>query len=236
MTPAGFDFAWTKRQTSLLQKVEQFTVDTELQDLDMKKLLLLTAREPSKAHIFNHASMAHNNHFYFSGLSPTPDMPVPPFLKKELEAAFSSIETLRREFIFTAAAMFGPGFIWLVKYDFCRYRILPTYIAGSPYPGAHWRRQPVDLNNAPPITEGMSYFNYDQDASKANVSNRPPGGVELEPLLCLNTWEQAWAYDFGYELDGHGGKINFTQAWWRYIDWEKVQSRAKMTQGDFKGA
>lgn len=236
MTPESFDMAWVKRQTSLLQKIDQYTADTELQDMEVKYLLLKTAREPPLAHIFNHASMAHNNHFYFSGLSPTPDMPIPPFLKKELEAAFSSIETLRREFIFIAAGMFGPGFVWLVKHDFGQYRVLPTYLAGSPYSGAHWRRQPADMNTAPPITTGMDYFHNAQAVHKGPIGDRPPGGIDVEPLLCLNTWEQTWAYDFGYEIDSAGGKAAFAKAWWRYIDWEKVQSRAKMTQGDFRGA
>jgi Fe-Mn family superoxide dismutase len=32
---------------------------------DMKSLLIETARNPQQAAIFNHASMAWNNHFYF---------------------------------------------------------------------------------------------------------------------------------------------------------------------------
>ena len=58
----------------------------------------MTAREPNQAPIFNYASMAHNNHFFFQGISPT-GTPMPDALRNELEASFSSIETLRREFI-----------------------------------------------------------------------------------------------------------------------------------------
>lgn len=35
---------------------------------DMKSLLIETARNPQQAAIFNHASMAWNNHFYFQSI------------------------------------------------------------------------------------------------------------------------------------------------------------------------
>lgn len=36
--------------------------------MDTKTLLLNTARDPATANTFNYASMAHNNHLYFSTL------------------------------------------------------------------------------------------------------------------------------------------------------------------------
>lgn len=49
-------------------------------------------------------------------------------------------------------AMFGPGFVWLVKNaQSTELRILTTYLAGSPYTAAHWRRQGLDMN-----TQGIS--------------------------------------------------------------------------------
>jgi Fe-Mn family superoxide dismutase len=39
-----------------------------MKDWDPKTLLLNTARDPAQAMIFNYASMAHNNHFFFSSL------------------------------------------------------------------------------------------------------------------------------------------------------------------------
>ncbi|KAL8653659.1 MAG: hypothetical protein Q9226_003758, partial [Calogaya cf. arnoldii] len=50
--------------------------------------------------------------------------------------------------------MFGPGYVWLVKRtqasinESMKLSILATYNAGSPYPGAHFRQQPVDMNTA----------------------------------------------------------------------------------------
>jgi Fe-Mn family superoxide dismutase len=88
--------------------------------------------------------MAHNNDFFFRSLAPSP-VAMPETLKTGFEESFGSIETLRREMLMTANAMFGPGFVWLVLKG-KRFAVLPTYLAGSPYPQAHWRQQSTDMN------------------------------------------------------------------------------------------
>ncbi|PFH56016.1 hypothetical protein XA68_17199 [Ophiocordyceps unilateralis] len=233
MTPEGFSVAWTYRQTSLLEKVNRMVGDTERDDMDLKTLILNTAREPSLAALFNNASMAYNNNFYFDCLSPTPDVPIPTHLSKELEASFSSIETMRREFIITADAMFGPGFIWLVKTGVADYRLLVTYLAGSPFSGAHWRHQPSDLNTVGYKGTAYAYFHSMSSIHKDRDLLTPPGGIDVEPLLCLNTWEHAWLHDWGFAMDGVGGKLHFAESWWRYINWEVVSTRSKINR-EFK--
>jgi Fe-Mn family superoxide dismutase len=208
---------------------------TELEDKDTKTIALLTAREPSQAPIFNYASMAHNNHFFFQGIAPQ-GTPMPANLREELEAAFSSIETLRREFVITASAMFGPGFVWLVKTPAGNdYRLLTTYLAGSPYPGAHWRAQPTDMNTLGSGGSARGFYGNKGPASGSS-QNLPPGGVNLQPLLCLNTWEHAWLMDWGVGVGGNGGKMAFAEAWWDLIDWEKVAAKAGVTRPALKTA
>lgn len=211
----------------------------------------MTSREPHQAQLFNFASMAHNNHFFFSGISPSGGQDtsehMPESLKKELEKSFGSLETLQRELILTADAMFGPGFVWLVRQSEgvglqrFPFRILSTYLAGSPYPGAHWRRQGTDMNSQGGVsdTSGETVRNY---FDQQNISNRRlplhasigggsalaraetkknPGGTELIPVLCVNTWEHAWLFDYGI-----GGKMNFLSNWWNVIHWGRVAERA----------
>ena len=209
---------------------------TELEDKDTKTISLLTAREPSQAPIFNYASMAHNNHFFFQGIAPE-GTPIPDALRAELEAAFSSMETLRREFVITASAMFGPGFIWLVKASAGDYRVLSTYLAGSPYPGAHWRQQLTDMNTVGNDGSAKDFFRNQTSANRRRPGGKlPPGGIELTPLLCLNTWEHAWMLDWGVGVGGNGGKLAYAEAWWNLIDWEKVAQRAGVLRPQFKSA
>ncbi|KOS18953.1 37S ribosomal protein S26 [Escovopsis weberi] len=237
MSPDGFKLAWTDYMTFTLDKLNALVVGTELEDKTPKSIALMTAREPSQAAIFNYASMAHNNHFFFANIHPT-GTPMPDALRRDLEASFSSIETLRREFILTAGAMFGPGFLWLVKAGPGQYRFLTTYLAGSPYPGAHWRAQAVDMNalgNQGSATAQMRSQVLGGRARGAGSSQAelPPGGVDLRPLLCLNTWEHAWLMDWGIGAKGSGGKVAFAAAWWDHIDWEKVAADSGIERGKY---
>jgi Fe-Mn family superoxide dismutase len=177
--------------------------------------------------------MAHNNHVFFSTLSKEP-VEMPAALKRGLEASFSSIDTLRADFIATANAQFGPGFVWLVKARDGKYSLLNTYIAGSPYPGAHWRRQPTDMNTQSADPKTMSDY-YRQKAIEnmpisntvgahgpfANSQKTAPGGIELNPILCVNTWEHVYMADWGLMQ-----KKQFLEAWWDRIDWNVVADAA----------
>lgn len=205
--------------------------------------MLATAREPGMAPLFNQASMIHNNSFFFQHLSPTP-VEMPSNLRMHLERSFGSIETLRREMVYTAAAMFGPGFVWLVKTSQpglpIAFKVLVTYLAGSPYPAAHWRRQEVDMNTEASswseegIGRGKTYLEHSaygagkRSSPAAARVEHAPGGTDLHPVLCLNTWEHVWLWDYGFGVGGSGGKLEYAERWWKRIDWELVQKEANI--------
>ncbi|KAM3512284.1 hypothetical protein MY11210_004068 [Beauveria gryllotalpidicola] len=234
MSPGGFSIAWSEYMTFIVEKLNALTAGTELEDKDTKTIALMTAREPNQAPIFNYASMAHNNHFFFQSIAPG-RVAMPEQLRVEIEASFSSVETLRREMVLTASAMFGPGFVWLVKTGPAAYRIVSTYLAGSPYPGAHWRAQSTNMNTVGDQGSARSWFR-NQQAPQHRGGNLPPGGIELQPLLCLNTWEHAWILDWGVGASGQGGKTAFAEAWWETVDWELVSNRAGLTRLALKDA
>ncbi|KJZ73677.1 hypothetical protein HIM_07010 [Hirsutella minnesotensis 3608] len=235
MSPAGFSLAWNDYMSLMVEKLNALTAGTDLEDRDMKTIILHTAREPSQAPLFNYASMAHNTHFFFQGISPT-GSELPKDLAAELSASFSSVETLRREFVLTAQAMFGPGFLWLVKAGPCDYRLLTTYLAGSPYSGAHWRAQQTDMNTVGSEGSARGYFRNQVMGGKKRSGDLPPGGIDVEPLLCLNTWEHSWLFDWGVGVGGQGGKMAYAEAWWNRIDWEKVANRAGVLRPNFMTA
>lgn len=115
--------------------------------------------------------------------------------------------------------MFGPGFVWLAKnlekeglmHIFC------TYNAGSPYPAAHSRRQPVDMATHSPETPLGNQFAGSMGAHSQNQKSLAPGAVDVQPILCVNTWEHAWMMDYGI-----GGKAEYLERWWDRINWEVV--------------
>lgn len=239
---------------------------TEYEEKDVKTIVINTSRDPALASLFNHASMAHNNEFFFRTLSPAPPAsgesrpttesgigatatPVPSALHAALDQSFSSLETLRREFVATAMAMFGPGFVWLVRLNNLpgrpdAFRLLTTYLAGSPYPGAHARRQGVDMNTvggagASPAARQPAESYLAQQARAlgrgATMGEKAvaPGGVDLVPVLCLNTWEHVWLTDYGVGAGGKGGKRAFVEKWWDRINWNEVSALANLTRRPF---
>lgn len=190
--------------------------------------------------------MAHNNHFFFSGIAKTggedKSEHMSNDLKEALELSFGSLESLRRELIMTADAMFGPGFVWLVQQTDAPgaqarpFRVLTTYQAGSPYASAHWRSQGVDMNNHGGAREGgdvvREYFGRQNVANRReplhgsvvdSSTTRPPGGTNIVPLLCVNTWEHVWMWDYGV-----GGKTDFVTNWWKVINWGRVQALSRL--------
>lgn len=181
--------------------------------------------------------MAHNNHFFFSTLTPNPQ-PIPERLKADLERSFGSMETLRREFVVTASSMFGPGFVWLVKNKDKKYSLLNTYLAGSPYPGAHYRRQPVDMNTEDrSVSEALARKHREAPVNAvggfgplSQNQRIAPGGIDINPLLCINTWEHCYLPDYGVGFGGNGKK-EYAEAWWHTIDWSIVADRAEVDLG-----
>ena len=188
------------------------------------------ARSADKASLFNHASMAANNHFFFKCLSPTKTEPSATF-KSDVNESFSSYDTLRTEMIETADAMFGPGFVWIVKdHELGKMKLLCTYLAGSPYPGAHVRAQQIDMatfaagvpqrdSSSEPTNSVGNFGKY----SKAyRESPRGQTSYNADPILGVNTWEHAYLRDYGI-----GGKRAYLERWWDRIDWAVVEAIAK---------
>lgn len=144
---------------------------------------------------------------------------MPEALAKDIGETCSSIESLKLDFLATASAMFGPGFVWLAKnlerdgliHIFC------TYNAGSPYPHAHYRRQPIDTNTHTPGTALGNQYAGSMGRHAENQKNMAPGALDVQPILCVNTWEHVWMVDYGV-----GGKDAYLERWWDRINWDVV--------------
>jgi Fe-Mn family superoxide dismutase len=221
-------YAASPAGTEHLQHTLTARPGTPFEAQEAKALVIEFARDPTKAYGFNVASMAFNNHFFFNGINSNPDVVSQPSvdLTNQIRNDFSSLETLRETFLATAEAMFGPGFVWLVQTNdttLGNLRILPTYLAGSPLSGAHHRRQSHDLNthNADSYQELNAVGAFGGAAKKNNAPKKPLGGVDVVPLLCVNTWEHVWLRDYGVR-----GKRQFLEAWWNKINWDVVGQNA----------
>ncbi|KAH7417265.1 Manganese/iron superoxide dismutase [Cadophora sp. MPI-SDFR-AT-0126] len=237
LSPAGFDIAWTQYQGLMVEKLNNLIAGGDYESKPPKDILIKYARDPNSAPIFNYASMAFNNHFFFEALSPEPTA-MPEALQADLEQSFGSIETLKREFVVTASSMFGPGFVWLMKNRAGKYTLLCTYLAGSPFPGAHYRKQSVDMNTEDKsVSEAIRRLQREDPVNTVGAHGQhsqkklAPGGIDITPVLCINMWEHVYLADYGVGAGGVGGKKAFAESWWHTIDWSKVEERAKPAQG-----
>ncbi|RDW69131.1 mitochondrial 37S ribosomal protein mS42 [Aspergillus mulundensis] len=227
LTPEAYDFAWTQYQGLMIDKLNLMTQDTVDAGMSPADLVIKYSRRPEMASVFNYASMAHNNHFFFSCLSPT-KTEIPEKFANEITKSCSSVESLKLDFLATANAMFGPGFVWLAKnierdgmlHIFC------TYNAGSPYPAAHARRQPVDMATHPLDSALGNTYAGAFGTHSSNQKNYAPGAADVEPILCVNTWEHAWMMDYGI-----GGKAAYLERWWDRINWDVVVENYESVSG-----
>ncbi|KAJ5784550.1 uncharacterized protein N7503_009762 [Penicillium pulvis] len=218
MSPEGFDFAWTQYQNLLVDKLNLLTQDTVDADAKPGELLVKYSKRAEMASVFNYASMAHNNHFFFNCLSPQ-STEIPEKFARDIIDTCSSVESLKLDFLATANSMFGPGFVWLAK-NLERegmMQIFCTYNAGSPYPAAHSRRQPVDMATHTPETQLGNQFAGSMGAHAQNQKSLAPGAIDVQPILCVNTWEHTWMMDYGI-----AGKAEYLERWWDRINWDVV--------------
>ncbi|MCJ1478032.1 hypothetical protein MMC13_006707 [Lambiella insularis] len=234
----GYDIAWTQYHSYLVQKLNALTAGTTDEHSLTRSIALKYARDPSKAALFNYASMACNNHLFFSTISPTL-VPMSENFLKQINDSFSSLTSFRATFLATADALFGPGFVWLVRLkppvdsSTPPLAILTTYIAGSPFPGAHFRQQPVDMatsaTNVIPGQSPQAYVLSNVQRSAMGSAGRfgseskgaiklAPGAQDLEVLMGVNTWEHVWLRDYGV-----GRKRQFLENWWERINWDLVE-------------
>jgi len=239
MSHDQYRIAWTDYQSLLVNKLNELTAGEPYEHTQPKDIAIQFARDPHAASLFNHASMAHNNHLFFLKLSTDPQpLKDNPTLHQSLTQSFGSIETLKATMLDRATAMFGPGFVWLVwarERDPSRssgrkgsWKILNTYLAGTPYPEAGYRQQGVDTNTMDAASYAQHMKNQPTNYAGAfgglsknakETAKLPPGGTNVMPVLCVNTWEHCWLRDFGMN-----GKRAYLNAWWEAVDWGAVST------------
>ncbi|KAF1984592.1 manganese and iron superoxide dismutase [Aulographum hederae CBS 113979] len=226
----GFLMGWTQYQKYLTNRLDNLTKGTTLENLPIFDIINNEARNPAHANLFNYASALWNNHCFFEGLSPsTEPVPMSRALESQLLDSYPSIETLKKTFVGTASAMFGPGYVWLVRAKIGqqeRFRVLATYNAGTPFPQAHWRRQPIDANNHNEQSAVQNRVgSFGRHSAKAPDPSRPPGYIpSIRPIVCVSTWPHVHLRDYGFD------KRRYLERFWDSIDWDVAEMRANASK------
>lgn len=201
------------------------------------------AHRADKAVLYNHAAMAEFTRVFWETLTDSDDANEhKPGLNtmRSIEKDFDSVDNLREEFLETADALFGNGFVWLMKAPRTgELTILATYNAGSPYSEAAPRRDNRDMATydgsqiAAQLSgrSGLGTPSIEERAlSRSTAGSFGPlssaranlylGALDAQPILCVNVWQHQWLPDWGIL-----GKRAYLRAWWDSIDWQKVERR-----------
>ncbi|KIV77611.1 hypothetical protein PV11_09399 [Exophiala sideris] len=231
---------YAKYTKHLCDKLNEYTQGTADESHSAHDLHAICSHKPERAALYNHAAMAIHTHFFWEALTDSEDphdRKAGNYTARSIEMDFESLDHLRTEFLEVADAMFGNGFVWLMKPKTPGgLKILATYNAGSPYSVAAPRRDDRDM-----ATFNGRQVGTDLLSAGMNVDSLGPGGgryagsfgnfssaranlfvgaLDAEPILCVNVWQHQWLPDYGMF-----GKREYLTAWWDSIDWKMVESR-----------
>lgn len=200
-----------------MDQIHEQVAETGYHDKSPYQLHTEFSRQPEHANLYNITAMAHFNHFFFDSLAKE-KVEVPDQLARMIDEGFSSLDNLRQEMLENGAAIFGNGFVWLLKEGgtppgkMPPLRILCTYNAGSPYSEAYRMRQSRDM--------ATGYAGAVGPYSRSGQQQFAPNALKGVPILCLNVWQHMYVPDYGVL-----GKNTYLAAWWERIDWNKVAER-----------
>lgn len=95
--------------------------------------------------IKNNAGGVYNHIFYFSGLTPNVDTPVPQPLSAFLTESFGSVEKFKEKFKSAALSVFGSGYAWLIAEPSGRLCIFVTKNQDTPLPAGFFPLLNIDV-------------------------------------------------------------------------------------------
>ncbi len=105
--------------------------DSALQGKSLEELILLSAKDDSKAGVFNNAAQVWNHTFFWHCMKPAGGGRPTGALLARIEADFGSFDAFKTAFTQAATTQFGSGWAWLVL-DGGALKVTKTPNAGTP--------------------------------------------------------------------------------------------------------
>jgi Fe-Mn family superoxide dismutase len=122
------EYHYGKHHAGYVKKLNTLTRGTEFERRSLEKIIV---QAPPGA-VFNNAAQVWNHTFYWHSLSPGGGGAPDGELARAMERSFGSFEGFRERFTKEATALFGSGWVWLVKAAEGRLVIQSTANAGTP--------------------------------------------------------------------------------------------------------
>lgn len=116
-----------KHYAGYVDKLNLLVADTPYADRSLEEIIAT-----SDGAIFNNAAQAWNHEFFFEQFSPHPQTQPTGALREAIDRDFGSVEQLHAAIRKASVALFGSGWVWLVKDSTGHLSLLSTRNAGTP--------------------------------------------------------------------------------------------------------
>ena len=113
MSAETLDLHHGKHHQTYITNLNKFIKDTEMADMSLENIILNSAKDSSKAAIFNNASQHWNHELFWKCMKPNGGGSMPKKLEDRIKSDLGSVEEFKKQFIQAGITQFGSGWCWL---------------------------------------------------------------------------------------------------------------------------
>jgi Fe-Mn family superoxide dismutase len=114
MSEKTFEFHYGKHHQAYVTNLNNLVKDTPMASQSLEEIIKATAKDESKAGVFNNAAQVWNHTFFWNGMKPNGGGAPSGALAQKIDAAFGSLDKFKEAFKAAAVGQFGSGWAWLV--------------------------------------------------------------------------------------------------------------------------
>ena len=114
MSEKTFDFHYGKHHQAYVTNLNNLVKDTPMASQTLEQIIVATAKDESKAGVFNNAAQVWNHTFFWSCMKPSGGGAPTGVVAEKITKAFGSLDAFKEQFKAAAVSQFGSGWAWLV--------------------------------------------------------------------------------------------------------------------------
>lgn len=153
MSAQTFSFHHEKHHQAYVTNLNNLIKDTPLAGKTLEEIIMDSAKDPSKAGIFNNSAQVWNHTFFWNSMKPNGGGAPTGKIAEKINADFGSFDVFKEAFKQAAATQFGSGWAWLVLNN-GKLEIMKT--GNADLPMAHGKKAILTLD----VWEHAYYLDY----------------------------------------------------------------------------
>jgi superoxide dismutase, Fe-Mn family len=108
------EFHHGKHHQAYVTNLNNLVKDTPMANQSLEEIIKATAKDESKAGIFNNAAQVWNHTFFWNSMKPKGGAKPSGDLAAKIDQAFGGLDKFKEQFKTAAVGQFGSGWAWLV--------------------------------------------------------------------------------------------------------------------------